>query len=384
MSTDTGVLLSFCSPVFWQFRKVIPLWIFFFFSCTGILFARSEADLAFEIDVYAAKASGIVKWFEEKYPDLRNWAEEVGQGLLVDAGIDESTGLVDNNLTDFSLFIRSQSESMGPVRKERGAQSDDQLFCYFYLGKQLHLPNISKWLSQSISLNLGPQKTEEILSVSSLTENNFEITLPSFIALLPPISQGIYSGLDSNFSIKVINEPKGAQVVLKLSSFESFDSVWGHKQLDENNSTLPILLREHHINFYADVSEFSSHKLLRGYKPPATIQANFSGLKEVGWGASFLESSIVIETVLVFKNQESAGKAFGYCQNSSDILKLALSQEGKRQAALFLINQLHAWHEGNQIKATLEINSTDMEELIPLGLSYFIPPVPLPIKSRSF
>ena len=94
MSTDTGVLLSFCSPVFWQFRKVIPLWIFFFFSCTGILFARSEADLAFEIDVYGVKASGIVKWFEEKYPDLRNWAEEVGQGLFVDAGIDESTGLV--------------------------------------------------------------------------------------------------------------------------------------------------------------------------------------------------------------------------------------------------------------------------------------------------
>ena len=46
--------------------------------------------------------------------------------------------------------------------------------------------------------------------------------------------------------------------------------------------------------------------------------------KEVGWG-SFLEASIVIESVLVFKNQESAGKAFGYCQNSSDILKLALS-----------------------------------------------------------
>jgi hypothetical protein len=383
MSTDTGVILSFCSPVFWQFRKVIALWIFFFFSCTG-LFARSEADLAFEIDVYAVKASGIVKWFEEKYPDLRNWAEEVGQGLLVDAGIDESTGLVGNNLTDFSLFIRSQSESMGHVRKEMGAQSEDQVFCYLYLGKQLHLPSLSKWLSRSISLNLGSRKTEEILSVSSLTENNFEITLPSFIALLPPISQAIYSGLDTNFSIKVINEPKGAEVVLKLSSFESFDSVWGQKQLDENNSTLPNLFNEHHLNFYADVSEFSSHKLLRGYKPPATIQANFSGLKEVGWGASFLEASIVIESVLVFKNQESAAKAFGYCQNSSDILKLALSLGGNRQAALFLINQLNARHVGNQIKATLEVNSTDMEELIPLGLSYFIPPVSLPIKSRSF
>ena len=146
---------------------------------------------------------------------------------------------------------------MGPVRKEMGTQSDDQVFCYFYLGNQLHLPNIPKWLSRSISLNLGPQKTEEILSVSSLTENNFEITLPSFISLLPPISQGIYSGLDSNLSIKVINEPKGGQVLLKLSSFESFDSVWGPKQLDENNSMLPILLEEHHINFYADVSEFS-------------------------------------------------------------------------------------------------------------------------------
>ena len=127
-----------------------------------------------------------------------------------------------------------------------------------------------------------------------------------------------------------------------------------------------------------------SHKLLRGYKPPATIQANFSGLKEVGWGASFLEASIVIESVLVFKNQESAAKAFGYCQNSSDILKLALSQEGKRQAALFLINQLHARHEGNQIKATLEVNSTDMEELIPLGLSYFIPRFLCRLKADRF
>jgi hypothetical protein len=384
MSTDIGVILSFCSPVFWQFRKVIPLWIFFFFSCTGILFARSEADLAFEIDVYAVKASGIANWFEEKYPDLRNWAKEEEQSLLVEAGIDQSIGLFDNNLTNFSIYIRRHNESMGPVSKEGGVRFNDQIFCFFYFEKQLHLPSISKWLSQSIALNLRPEKTEEILFVSSLTENNFEITLPSFIALLPPISQGIYSGLDSNISIKVINEPKGAQVLLKLSSFESFDSVWGNKQLDENNSPLPILLKEHHINFYADVSELSSHKLLRGYKPPATIQANFSGLKEVGWGASFLEASIVIEPVLVFKNQERAGKAFAYCQNSSDVLKLALSQEGKRQATLFLINKLHARHEGNQIKATLEIKSTDLEVLIPWLLSTFTSRAPSPIEKRSF
>ena len=375
MSTDTGVILSFVSPVFCGFRKVIYLWIFYFFSCTSILFARSEADLAFEINVYAVKASGILKWFEAKYPDLRNWGEEVEQGLLVDVGIDESTGLLDNNLTNFSLYICRQNESMGPVRKELGTLSNNQVFCCFFLGKQLHLPNISKWLSQRIAQNLGPEKTEEILSVSSLTENNFEITFPTSICLLPPIAQGIYSGLGSNLSINVINESNGVQVLLELSTSESFDSVWVPNQLDEKSSSLPILLKENQINFYANVSELSSHKLLRGYKLPGTIQANFSGLKEVGWGASFFDTSIVIESVLVFENQESAAKAFGYCENSSNILKLALSQEGKRNAAWFLINQLHTRHVGNQIKATLEIDSTDLEELIPLGLSYLIPAV---------
>jgi hypothetical protein len=376
MSTDTGVILSFCSPVFWQFRKVISLWIFFFFSCTGILFARSEADIAFEIDVYAIKASGIAKWFEEKYPDLRNWAEEVGQGLLVDAGIDESTGLVDNNLTDFALFIRSQSESMGPLRKERGAHSDHQVFCYFYLGNQLHLPNISKWLFRSISLNLGPQKTEEILSSILLTENNFLFNLSTLIALFPQMEPPIYPGLDSSLSVKIINETNGSQVLAVLSGSGEFDSFRWYSQFDKESSSFPTLLTEHQISFYADISESSLSQFLSAYYCPSTILENFDGLKSVAWGACLLDRSISIEFVLAFKDQESARRAFVFCENSSNVLRLVLTKDGARHAACFLIKHLHTRHWDHLITAKLEIKSTDLELLIPWLLSTFTSRVP--------
>jgi hypothetical protein len=348
------------------------------------VFGRLEADLAFEMDVYAIKGSGIVKWFEEKYPDLRNWAKEEEQSLLVEAGIDQSTGFLDNNLTNFSIYIRWHNESMGPISKVGGTQSNDQIFYFFYFEKQLHLPNILKWLSKSIALNLGPEKTEEILSARSLTENNFSFNLPTLIALLPTMERSIYSGLDSSLSINIINETKGSQVLAVLSGSGEFDSFRGHSQLDKDSSSFPALLTEHQISFYADMSESSLSQLLSGYHCPNTILENLDGLKAVEWGASFLDTSISIEFVLAFKDQESARRAFSFCENSSNVLKLALTQDGKRHAAWFLTKHLHTRHLDHLITAKLEIKSTDLEVIIPWLLSTFTSRVPSPLGKNSF
>ncbi len=350
----------------------------------GFAFGRSEANLAFEMDVDAIRGSRIIKWFEAKYPDLRNWAKEEEQSYLVEVGIDQSIGLLDNNLINVSIYIRRHNESMGLVRKEGGTQSNDQIICLFYFEKQLHLPNISEWLAKSIALNLRSEKREEILSASSLTENNFSFNLSTLIALLPQMGKPIYPGLDSSLSINIINETNGSQVLAVLSGSGEFDSFREYSQFDKHSPSFPTLLTEHQISFHADISESCLSQLLSRYHCPSTILENLGGLMAVEWGASFLDTSISIEFVLAFKDQESARRAFAFCENSSNVLKLALTKEGKRHVAWFLIKHLHTRHLDHLITAKLEIKSTDLEVLIPWFLSTFTTRVPSMVEKNSF
>ena len=61
----------------------------------------SRPDILFSVDTLSIEQSGISKWVEDKYPFLREWAEELDEDFKSPLEVYEAMGL---NEEDFSFF----------------------------------------------------------------------------------------------------------------------------------------------------------------------------------------------------------------------------------------------------------------------------------------
>ena len=76
MYIDTSIKNKF---LFISSRLILCKVVIGFFILAGTIYGNDKAktDLFFELNARLIEESGIVHWFETKFPDLKKWAKEV-------------------------------------------------------------------------------------------------------------------------------------------------------------------------------------------------------------------------------------------------------------------------------------------------------------------
>jgi len=336
---------------------------------------KIQPEMILFIDVRGIEQSGISFWLEEKYPHLREWAEGMEE-VHAQYELYEAMGLEENDFTQFSLVVNGLEKLVDINQASDLSISDLFISLDLRADRPMEFSGFIDWVEKQLSQEFGPDAAAKWITGKSVDQNllNFSIPLTQLNELEMEHEPQI--NLDGNLSFTATLEGNHTRINCFLSGNQFPDPQEGLPDLSQI-VLLDQLTDDRQFSFYCRLPDTS--KLFAGSASSSPLQLAFAGIREIGMGASFREESVLVEWALVCTDEISASALHNLWEGSLGFAKLALMEAPSSRSALKLLNQIQSAVEKNQFNLSLELNATQLEEIISDQLSILAPKPPLQI-----
>jgi peroxiredoxin len=335
----------------------------------------SAPDLFFSVNALSIEQSGISKKIGAKYPYLRQWAESLNQDLNKSADVYDAIGLREEDFTHFSFRL----DGLNSIYE---ASSADEIYLsQVYLEMKLEaqapidLSGFMNWLYEELAAHLKSKKAAQKVLVDQVIDEDqlqFTVDLNALESLTAGDAQDSIS-LDSNFSVRISLDKNQTNIrgfltnPIKHKLMESGDF--------EKTALLSKLAPDKQISFYLRIPQIISGNYLPQSDEVPHFPPFIEGVKELGAGVSFTDQSIVIEFLIHCKDVDHAGAFRSFLEGSIGLAKIGLLQKhtSAESSLSHLLGQVESSQEDDWVKVSLDLNLTDLDEMISSQLKSISP-----------
>ena len=347
------------------------------FSCLALpIFSwanpKIQPELILSIDARSIEESGISQWLEEKYPQLREWAEGMEE-VQAQYELYEAMGLEEKDFTQFSLVMNGLEKLIDINQSSDLSLTDLFIKIELLADRPMKLSGFIDWVEKQLSEEFGPDGAAKWITGKFMNQSSLRFSIP-LAELYLNVYEESQINWDGNLSFS-------ASLEGNLTRIKSF---LGGEQFPEPQEGLPdlgqIALLEklaegRQFTFYCRLPDISNR--FTGGTTSSPLEFAFAGMREVGMGASFREESILLNWVLVCSDETSASALHNLWEGSLGFAKLALMEDPSSRGAIKLLNQVQSGIEKNRFNLSLEMNATLLEEIISEQLTMLAPKPPL-------
>jgi thiol-disulfide isomerase/thioredoxin len=340
---------------------------------------RIQPELILSIDARGIEQSGISRCLEEKYPHLREWVEGMEE-VQAQYELYEAMGLEEKDFTQFSLVMSGLEKLVDNNQSSDLSLSDLFISIDLMADRPMKLSGFIDWVETQLTEEFGPDAATKWIKGKSVNpiSLNFSIPLAELNELNPNDESKI--NLDGNLSFSASLEGNLTQIKCFLSGKEFPEPQEGLYDLNQI-ALLEQLAEDRQFSFYCRLPERS--KAFAGGAISSPLEQAFAGIRELGIGASFREESILLECALDCSDETSASALHNLWEGSLGFAKLALMEDPSSRGVIKLLNQIQSGIEENRFNLSLEMNATQLEEIISEQLTMLAPKPPLQMYPRG-
>ena len=348
----------------------IPLICISYFKKPG--FANADLDFYLSIDARSIEGSGVSIWFENKYPQISEWAENFDRDLDQEDEIFNAMGLKQDDFIHSTVLMNgvdllADSNSSNPL-----SFSDLFLSINIIADKPMDLPRFLAWLKKQLRDEFKTGVPQNLILGEVLTEKSLKFILP--------ISKFNQSGkqsesqlfLDMNLSVDITLD--GNRTIIHALVSRSSDHIGG--SFDTNDKRIPMLDNlqdDRQISFYFKLPDSLREKIIDNDNISDPLFHAFVGLHEIALGVSFRDESISLKLFIECSDEVSANGLNSLYQGSLGMAQLALAQEPKARAALIALRNLNSELSENRLQLSMDLNSSVIAEIVSASMSALSP-----------
>ena len=335
----------------------------------------SVPDLFFSIDALSIEQSGISKKIEAKYPYLRQWAEALNQDLNKSSGIYDAMGLQEEDFTHFSFRL----DGLNSMYEASSAEAIhlSQVYLEMNLGAQapMDLSGFMNWLDAELAAHIRSKKAaKKVLFDQVIDEDQVQFTVD--LNALESLTAGDSKDsilLDSNFSVRISLDKNQTHIRGFLTNPENYKLM--ESRNFEETSLLSQLSPDRQISFYLRIPQSVYSNYLTQNDEENPFSPVIEGVKEIGAGVSFTDQSIVVEFIIHCKDKDHAGAIRSLLEGSIGFAKIGLMQKNTlfESSLSHLLGQLEFSQEDDRAKVLLDLNLTEMDDIISSQLEWLSP-----------
>ena len=328
-----------------------------------------QPEMILFIDARGIEQSGISRWLEEKYPHLREWAEGMEE-VQAQYELYEAMGLEEKDFTQFSLVINGLEKLVDINQSSDISLSDLFISIDLRADRPMEFSGFIDWVEKQLSQEFGPDAAAKWITGKSVDQNSLNFSIPLAELNELELEQEPQMNLDGNLSFIATLDGNLTRINCFLSGKQFPDPQEGLPDLTQI-ALLDQLADDRQFSFYCRLPDTS--KLFAGSASSSPLELAFAGMREIGMVASFRGESILVEWALVCSDETSASALHNLWEGSLGFAKLALMEDPSSRGALKLLNQIQSGVEKNQFNLSLEMNATQLEEIISDQLSMLAP-----------
>jgi len=337
--------------------------------------SSSVPDIFFSLEALRIEQSGISKKIEAKYPYLRQWAEALNQDHNKSADVYDAMGLREEDFTHFSFRLDGLNSMYEAISVDEIYLSQIYLEMKLEAQAPMDLLGFMNWLDEELAAHLKSKKAAQKVLVDQVIDEDqlqFTVDLNALESLTAGDAQDSIS-LDSNFSVRISLDKNQTNIrgfltnPIKHKLMESGDF--------EKTALLSKLAPDKQISFYLRIPQI----IFGNYLPQSEEEPPFppfiEGVKEMGAGVSFTDQSIIIEFLIHCKDIEHAGAFRSLLEGSIGLAKIGLMQKHTPtdSSLSHLLGKVEFSQEDDWVKASLDLNLTDLDEMISAQLKSLSP-----------
>ncbi len=351
-------------------------WVLCFGLCTlnCRVFADnfSGPDLTFNIDVRAIEQSGVVRWFERKFPDLKQWAEELKHELKVKPSLFQSWGLNDEDFTSLAITIWGLENLIYRENRKFESNPDFQLVFDLNADKLMNLDSFKSWLRNQLSQRFGETKGAELLQIKESNQNQYVVSIPLAGLEDLPLEGRLLSNLDANLTLAIRLSETGTRIIAMFGKPLDDQKYFNYTDRNLQFNLLPDLPHDRQISFSCRLNNSISDGDSSDNNNSNPYEYIIASLSEVALGGSFLESSLLIESALIFSTTQDAQHAYNLWQGLLGMAQFAISQGAGIRSMHIPLSKIEMKLVDHKISISLDLNSTDLEEMVSSTLASMV------------
>ena len=380
MYIDTSIKNKF---LFFTARLALCKVFIGFFILAGTSYGneKPKTDLIFELNARLIEESGIVHWFETKFPDLKKWAKEVENEYRSYVKIFKPIGLEKESFISFKFSISGLEELLGYQRHLDDQDGEFHIDMNLIMDKPVDLFDFFNWMEMEFTKQFGQEGTNRLLKKAVLDKDSLFVSIPlNVLDDHPLINFARWGG--ANLQIEIHVEKKGTTIFLSLCRTDTSlcdANFTVHRVLSEVLLTMPD---DRQISFYCRLPKAFLDRNLNGddrFTPFATILV---GIEEVALSVSFRESSIFTKSTFIFSHPDAARAVHSMVDSYMSMAGVALSHDSDARALFIPLKKIQSNLHDHRIEYSLDLNDQDLEEMIALSLSAVAPPPPVFMKPK--
>lgn len=334
-----------------------------------------EPDLFFSLDAKAIEDSGISRWLEKKYPDLREWSDAWSEDFKDGDEVYQSMGLRDEDFSKIE-FAFGGLESLlnnSPLVPRFGSE------VFFGLGmragKPMNLEAFFDWIEKKVIEEFGPIYSKKVLINSKIEDDRLEFLLNFTDSNHSRINTPNLI-FDANVSVSAEIDDNSSRLIFAMP--KSFGNGFLSEKFSYEFSTIPQMPEDRQITFVCKIPSSSLDRyILRNGGSDDSLVLALQGTREIAWSASFREDSLFLKTIISCVDADTASSVFSLYQGTIGMAQLIMSQDPSSRPILSILRQLKTKNVGKQVIGSVELNASSLEMLISQALSD-LAPVPPP------
>ena len=177
MYIDTSIKNKF---LFFTARLALCKVFIGFFILAGTSYGneKPKTDLIFELNARLIEESGIVHWFETKFPDLKKWAKEVENEYRSYVKIFKPIGLEKESFISFKFSISGLEELLGYRRHLDDQDGEFRIDMNLIMDKPVDLFDFFNWMEMEFTKQFGQEDTNRLLKKAVLDKDSLFFSIP--------------------------------------------------------------------------------------------------------------------------------------------------------------------------------------------------------------
>ena len=335
-------------------------------------FANADLDFLLSIDERSIESSGVSRWFENKYPQISQWAWNFNHDLDQENEILNAMGLREDDFTHFTAVMNGIDLLVDSNNSNQLSFSDLFLSINIIADKPMNLPSFLVWLKKQLSDEFTTGVAQNLILEEVLTEKSLKFILP--------ISESNQLGelgesqlfLDMNLSVDISLD--GNRTIIHAGVSRSSDHIGGSFDIGEKR--IPLLNNlpdDRQISIYFKLPDSLREKIVGNDNISSPLFHAFFGLHEIACGVSFREESISLKLLIECSDEISASELNALYQGSLGMAQLALAQEPKARAALIALGNVNSEILENRLQLSMDLNSSVIAEIVSASVSALSP-----------